>query len=81
MNIDENLFVKIGIKCDHKIEIFYLIQFICLFVLLLNVPINSYGHGETVSLPDHTFFLGKLEQVVNQYFVHILLFVTENNPS
>ena len=24
---------------------------------------------------------GKLEQAVNQYFVHILLLVTDNNPS
>ena len=34
--------------------------------------VNSYGHGGTVSSPNHTFFLGKLEQAVNQYFVHIL---------
>ena len=27
-----------------------------------------------------TLFLGKFEQAVNQYFVHILLFVTDNNP-
>ena len=27
------------------------------------------------------FFLGKLEQAVNQYFVHILLLVTDSNPS
>ena len=27
------------------------------------------------------FFLGKLEQAVNQYFVHIPLLVTDNNPS
>ena len=27
------------------------------------------------------FFLGKLEQVVNQYFVHILSLVTDKNPS
>ena len=26
-------------------------------------------------------FLGKLEQAVNQYFVHILSLVTDNNPS
>ena len=26
-------------------------------------------------------FLDKLEQAVNQYFVHILLLVTDNNPS
>ena len=28
-----------------------------------------------------TLFLGKLEQAVNQYFVHILSLVTNNNPS
>ena len=27
------------------------------------------------------FFLGKLEKVVNQYFMHILSHVTDNNPS
>ena len=26
------------------------------------------------------FFLGKLEQAVNQYFEHILSLVTDNNP-
>ena len=61
----------------------------CLFVLLLMSQVNSYGHGGTVSSPYHTFFwaspyhtfLGKLEQAVNQYFVHILSLVTDNNPS
>ena len=28
-----------------------------------------------------TLFLGKLEQAVDQYFMHILSFVTDNNPS
>ena len=28
-----------------------------------------------------TLFPGKLEQAVNQYFVHILSLVTDNNPS
>ena len=50
---------------------------IVLFVLLLYVPFNSYGHGRMVSSPNHTFFLGKLEQTVNQYFVHILSLVTD----
>ena len=27
------------------------------------------------------FFLGNLEQAVNQYVVHILSLVTDNNPS
>ena len=25
------------------------------FVLCFNVPLNNYGHIETVSLPNHTF--------------------------
>ena len=49
-------------------------------VFMLNVPVNSFGHVETVSSPNH-FFLGKLDKAVNQYFVHILLLVTDNNPS
>ena len=28
--------------------------------------VNSYGHCGTVSSPNHTFFLGRLEQAVNQ---------------
>ena len=43
--------------------------------------VNSYGHGGTVSSPNHTFSLGKPERAVNQYFVHILSLVTDNNPS
>ena len=46
--------------------------------LLLYVSVNSYGHGGMVSSSNHTFFLGKLEQAVNQYFVHILSLVTDN---
>ena len=42
------------------------------FDLLLYITGNSYGHVGMVSSPNHTFFLGKLEQAVNQYFVHIL---------
>ena len=49
--------------------------------LLLYIPVNSYGHVGTFSSPSHTFFLGKLEQAVNQYFVHILSLVADNNPS
>ena len=42
------------------------------FGLKLNVPVNSYGHPCKVISPNHTFFLGKLDYAVNQYFVHIL---------
>ena len=31
------------------------------FGLMLYVPVNSYGHVWTVSLPNHTFFLGKFD--------------------
>ena len=40
------------------------------FGLLLYAPVNIYGHVRTVSSPDQTFFLCKLEQKVNQYFVY-----------
>ena len=48
---------------------------------MLYVPINSYAHVAKVSSSNHIFFLGKLGYAVNQYFIHILLLVTENNPS
>ena len=32
----------------------------CLFGLMLNVPVNNYGHVGTVSSPNHTLFLDKL---------------------
>ena len=44
-------------------------QYVCLFVCLFccfTSQVNSYGHGGTVNSPNHTFFLGKLEQAVNQ---------------
>ena len=48
-----------------------------LFVWLrFYVLVSCYGHVETVSSPNHTFFLGKLDIVVNQYFVHIFSLVT-----
>ena len=54
---------------------------LCLFRCFKS-QVNSYGHGGTVSSPNHAFFfLGKLEKAINQYFVHILSLVTDNNPS
>ena len=29
--------------------------------LILYIPVNCYGHVRTVSSPNHTFFLGKLD--------------------
>ena len=34
----------------------------CLLVLLLYVPVNSYGHYETVSSPNHTFSWASLNK-------------------
>ena len=72
------LYLRLTTCNNSKRAITYL--FICLFCCFTS-QVNSYGHGRTVSSPNHTFFLGKLEQAVNQYFVHILSLVTDNNPS
>ena len=50
-----------------------------LFVVLLYVPVNSWSWRDGQFTYPH-FFLGKLEQAVNQYFVHILSIITDNNP-
>ena len=55
--------------------------YISYLFLFVTSQVNSYCHGGTVSSPKHIFFLGKLEQAVNQYFLHILLLVTDNNAS
>ena len=52
----------------------------CLFCCFTS-QVNSYGYGGTVSSLNQTFFMVKLEQADNQYFVHILSLVTDNNPS
>ena len=44
---------------------------ICLFGLRFNVPVNSYGHAETVNSHNHPFPFGK-------YFVHILSLLNDN---
>ena len=44
----------------------------------LSELIWSYGDGH---LTQPRFYLGKLDKAVNQFFVRILLFVTDNNPS
>ena len=53
-------------------------QFVC-FVALDPKSTAMVMAGRSVHLT--TTFLGKLEQVVNQYFVRILLLVTDNSPS
>ena len=55
-----------------------LFLFVC-FVALRPKSTAMVMAGRSVHLT--TLFLGKLEQAVNQYFVHILSLVTDNNPS
>ena len=49
--------------------------------LLLYVPSQQLWSWRDGQFTQSHFFLGKLEQAVNQYFVDILLLVTDNNPS
>ena len=56
---------------------------VCLFVCFVALRPKSTAvvmAGRSVHLTT-LFFCGKLEQAVNQYFVHILSLVTDNNPS
>ena len=48
---------------------------------IVKVKVYNRGHDGMVISPNHTLILGKLEQAVNQYFVHILSLVTDNIPS
>ena len=53
-----------------------------LFVCFVSLRLKSTAMvivGRSVDLT--TFFLGKLEQAVNQYFVHTLSLVIDKNPS
>ena len=52
--------------------------FVC-FVALRPKSTAMVIAGRSVRIT--TLFLGKLEHAVNQYFVHILSLVTDNNPS
>ena len=53
-------------------DIFFLFFFVGgggggVYGLNLNVPVNSYGHVRTVSSPNHTFFLSKLDKAIYLY--------------
>ena len=39
----------------------FLCVFVCMFGLMLYFPVNSYDHVGTVSSPNHTFFMSKLD--------------------
>ena len=73
LTVDNFKFIYVFIDFTNEYKI--------LFGLVLYIPVNSYGHVRTVSSHNHTFFLGMLDLAVNQYFVHILSLVSDNNPS
>ena len=54
--------------------------FVCWFCCFMSKSTAMVMSGWSVHLTT-LFFLGKLEQAVHQYFVHILSLVTDNNPS
>ena len=56
-------------------------QTITLFVLVLYVPSPQLWSWRDGQFTKPHFFLCKLEQAVNQYFVHILSLETDNNHS
>ena len=47
---------------------------VCLFVLLLNVPVNIYGHVGIVSSPNHTFsWAGLTQQLTSTLCAYVRL--------
>ena len=63
-----------------RINVQWIVDIFRGFGLFLYVSVNSYGHVGANRSPN-TFFPGQVDQMVNQYFVQILLIVTDNNPS
>ena len=58
---------EICIKCEHVFIHIFMQFFMSFYVFFfcfccLTSQVNNYGHGRTVSSPNHTFFLGKLKQ-------------------
>ena len=47
---------------------------VCLFVLLLYVPSHGYGHGGTVSSPNHTFSWAGLNKQLTSTWYNSKLF-------
>ena len=50
-----------GVLQAVSIKQLYMEVLVCLFGLMLNIPVNSYGHVMTFSSPSHTFSLSKLD--------------------
>ena len=57
------------------------VLYVCLFVLLLYVSSQQLWSWRDGQFTWPHFFLGKLEQAINQYFVNLLSLVTDNSPS
>ena len=70
--------IKYKLKDTRNLRVDNLGDFVC-FVALRPKSTAMVMAGQSVHLT--TFFLGKIEHAVNQYFVHILSLVTDNNPS
>ena len=59
-------------KTSQRSKLFYKTKnLLCCFV-----PYSIYGYVETVSSPNHSLFLSKLDLAANQYFAYILSRVT-----
>ena len=59
--LDKMFSLSIPVRSKNNFHLSLFILIVCLFGLMLNVPVNRYGHIVTVSSPNHTFFLGKLD--------------------
>ena len=58
------------------------VGFVCLFVFCFTSKVNSYGHGGTVSSPNHTFSWTSLnKQLSSTSCTYSRLYVTDNIPS
>ena len=78
-----SIYVNTGMLGHYRLtfQLCHYTLFVCLCCFMSQV--NSYGHGETVSSPNHIIIWGSLNKrltstSVNQYFVHILSLVTDN---
>ena len=66
---------------DSTLEILHLSLFMRLVWCFMSQSTAYNGHVGTVISPEPHFYLDKLDNVVNQYHVHMLLLVTDNSPS
>ena len=56
----------------------YIKGFVCLFCLMLYVPVNSYGHAGTVSSPNHTFYWANLTKPLTSTSCIYFCLLTDN---